>query len=182
MYHFKGYKSNMKKNVKNERDPSVPQDDKSEKFVLVLPSIRSGHNVGAMFRTGDAIGIDKIYLTGYTAEPTHPKVAKVSLGAENFIPWEKCVQTGRLLKKLKKKGYNIVALEQTKKSIDIFKWKPKFPLALVVGNEVRGVDKRILDLCDAHVVIPMVGQKESLNVSIAAGVALYHIKNNLSRS
>ena len=152
---------------------------KQEKFILILPDIRSGHNVGAMFRTGDAVGIDKIYLTGYTTIPSHPHVAKVSLGAENTILWEKYEKTERLLKQLKKKGYNIVALEQTEKSIDIFQWKPKFPLALVVGNEVRGVEKELLDLCDVYVEIPMVGQKESLNVSIAGGIAMYYIKNNL---
>jgi tRNA G18 (ribose-2'-O)-methylase SpoU len=143
-----------------------------------LPDIRSGHNVGAMFRTADAIGVDKIYLTGYTSEPSHPHVAKVSLGAEQWIPWEKYKQTGRLLTQLKKKGYNIVALEQTKMSVDIFKWRPKFPLALVVGNEVRGVEKKFLKLCDTHVEIPMVGKKESLNVSIASGIAMYHIGNS----
>lgn len=146
---------------------------------MVLPSIRSGYNVGAMFRTADAVGVDKIFLTGYTACPPHHQIAKVSLGAETWIPWVRYQSTGRLLNKLKKVGYNIVALEQTEKSKNIFKWKPKFPLAMVVGNEVRGIDKRYLDLCVEQVEIPMVGKKESLNVSIAAGIALYYIKNNI---
>ncbi|PIT87486.1 MAG: RNA methyltransferase [Candidatus Magasanikbacteria bacterium CG10_big_fil_rev_8_21_14_0_10_40_10] len=149
-----------------------------EKFVLILPSIRSGHNVGAMFRTGDAVGVDKIYLTGYTAVPPHRQIDKVSLGAEKWIPFEYCQQTGRLIKKLKKQGYSVVALEQTKNSVNIFKWKPDFPIALIVGNEVRGIDGRIIKLCDQSVHIPMQGRKESLNVSIAAGVALYHIYSN----
>jgi len=149
--------------------------ENKEKFVLVIPSIRSGHNVGAMFRTGDAFGVDKIYICGYTVTPPHPQLDKVSLGAETWIPWEQKKQTGRLLKNLKKQGFNIVALEQTEKSVDITKWKPKFPLALVLGNEVRGVDKKLLDLCDAHIEIPMQGKKESLNVSVAAGVAMYEI-------
>ncbi|MFH1291938.1 MAG: RNA methyltransferase [bacterium] len=148
-----------------------------EKFVLVLPSIRSGHNVGAMFRTGDAVGVDKIYLTGYTACPPHTQIDKVSLGAEKWIPWQYYKSTGCCLNKLEKMGYNIVALEQTDKSKNIFDWKPNFPLALVVGNEVRGVDKKYLDRCSEHVEIPMRGRKESLNVSIAVGVALYYIKN-----
>lgn len=147
-------------------------------FVLVLPDIRSGHNVGAMFRTGDAVGVDKIYLTGYTSEPSHPHVAKVSLGAETWIPWEKYESCTELLKKLKKLGYNIVALEQTKKSKNLLTWKPKFPLALVVGNEVRGVEPELVDLCDETIEIPMRGRKESLNVSIAAGVALYQVFRN----
>jgi len=154
-------------------------DINKEKFVLVLPSIRSGHNIGAMFRTGDAVGVNKIYLTGYTACPPHTQIDKVSLGAEKWIPWEYYKQTGRLLNKLKKMGYNIVALEQTKISQNIFDWKPKFPIALVVGNEVRGVEKKYLDLCDTHIEIPMLGKKESLNVSIAAGISLYHISNHL---
>lgn len=149
-------------------------------FILVLPSIRSGHNVGAMFRTADAVGIEKIYLTGYTACPPHRQITKVSLGAETWIPWEQHKQAGRLLRKLKKIGYNIVALEQTGKSRNIFKWKPKFPLALVVGNEVLGVKNEYLNICDEQIEIPMVGKKESLNVSIAAGVAMYYIKNNSS--
>ena len=152
-----------------------------KKFVLILPSIRSGHNVGAMFRTGDAFGIDKIYLTGYTATPPHTQIDKVSLGAEKWIPWEQCKQTGRLLTKLKKMGYNIVALEQSTRSVDMTKWKPKLPLALVVGNEVRGIEKKYLDKCDEHIEIPMIGKKESLNVSIAAGVAMYHIFSSIKR-
>lgn len=146
---------------------------------MVVPSIRSGHNVGAMFRTADGAGVDKIYLCGYTAAPPHPQIDKVSLGAETWIKWEQKKQTASLLKKLKKKGYNIVALEQTQRSKNIFDWKPKFPLALVVGNEVKGVDKKILDLCDEHVEIPMKGKKESLNVSVAAGIALYHVSKYL---
>ncbi|MFH1790200.1 MAG: RNA methyltransferase [bacterium] len=149
-----------------------------EKFVLVLPSIRSGHNVGAVFRTADAVGANKIYLTGYTACPPHSQIDKVSLGAEKWIKWKKYKRTGYCLNKLKKMGYNIVALEQTDKSQDIFKWKPKFPIALVIGNEVRGIEKKYLALCDEHIQLPMIGKKESLNVSIATGIALYHIFQN----
>ena len=150
-----------------------------EKFVLIVPSIRSGHNVGAIFRTADGSGVDKIYLCGYTACPPHVQIDKVSLGAEKWIPWEKCKQTGRLLKKLKQMGYNIVGLEQTKDSKDIFKYKPKFPLALIVGNEVRGIDKKLLKYCDQTVEIPMKGRKESLNVSVAAGIAMYKISQKM---
>ncbi|MDD2758113.1 MAG: RNA methyltransferase [Patescibacteria group bacterium] len=146
-----------------------------EKFVLVLPDIRSAHNVGAMFRTADGAGVDKIYLTGYTARPPHPQVDKVSLGAEKWMPWEYRKSTWRLLKELRETGYNIVALEDTPKSASIFKWQPKFPLALVVGNEKTGVTKALLKYCDVSVVLPMRGRKKSLNVSVAAGIGLYHI-------
>lgn len=145
------------------------------KFVLIIPNIRSGHNVGAMFRTADGAGVDKLYLTGYTPCPPHPQVDKVSLGAEKIVPWKYFKQAGRLLKQLKKEGYNIVALEHTKTSKNIFKWKPKFPLALVVGNEKTGVTKSLLKYCDEAIEIPMKGKKTSLNVSVAAGVAIYHL-------
>ncbi|MFA5062429.1 MAG: RNA methyltransferase [Patescibacteria group bacterium] len=149
------------------------------KFVLVIPNIRSGHNVGAMFRTADGAGVDKIYLTGYTPCPPHPQVDKVSLGAEKSVSWQYFKQAGRLLKQLKKEGYNIVALEHTKTSKDIFKWKPKFPIALIVGNEKTGVTKSLLKYCDEAVEIPMKGKKTSLNVSVAAGIAIYRICNQL---
>ncbi len=148
-------------------------------FVLVVPNIRSGHNVGAMFRTADGAGVDKIYLSGYSPRPPHPQVDKVSLGAEKAVPWEYAAQPGRLLKKLKAAGYQIVALEQTPKSVSIYQWQPKFPLALVVGNEKTGVTKNLLRYCDLAVAIPMRGAKNSLNVSVAAGIALYYIRSHV---
>jgi len=166
-------------NVKKEILHCVRDDDdageRKEKFVLVLPNIRSAHNVGAMFRTADGAGVDKIYLTGYTACPPHPQLDKVALGAEKWMNWEYACQTGRLLKKLRSDGYSIVALEQTKNSVSIYKWTPRFPLVLVVGNEKTGVSKSLLKYCDSAVEIPMAGRKKSLNVSVAAGVAMYYI-------
>lgn len=144
-----------------------------EKFVLILPNIRSGHNVGAMFRTADGAGVDKLYLTGYTPCPPHVQVDKVSLGAEKWMPWEYYKQPARLLKKLKEKGFHIVALELTKNSGNIYEWKPEFPLALIVGNEKTGVTRNLLKYCEASVHLPMHGKKNSLNVSIAAGIAMY---------
>ena len=143
--------------------------------MLVLPNIRSGHNVGAMFRTADGAGVDKLYLTGYTPCPPHVQVDKVSLGAEKWIPWEHAKNTVPVLKKLKKAGFTVVALEQTGKSGNIYAWRPKFPLALIVGNEKTGVTRNILKYCDAAVHLPMNGRKTSLNVSVAAGIAMYHI-------
>jgi len=153
-------------------------DMKKENFVLVVPSIRSAHNVGAMFRTADGAGVDKIYLCGYSPVPPHPRLDKVSLGAEKWVPFEYFRQASRALTKLKQMGYNIIALEQTKTSQDIFKFKPKFPLALVVGNEKTGVSKSLLKYCDASIEIPMRGKKNSLNVSVATGIALYQISKS----
>ena len=151
-----------------------------ENFVLILPNIRSAHNVGAMFRTADGAGVDKIYLTGYTHCPPHPRLDKVSLGAEKWVPWEYAKQTGRLLKKLKSQGYTIAALEQTPKSVNIYEWELQFPLVLIVGNEVTGVNKNLLKYCDSEIELDMKGKKKSLNVSVAAGIAMYYIssKNN----
>lgn len=153
-------------------------NDVMPKFILILPNIRSGHNVGAIFRTADGAGVDKLYLTGYTPCPPHVQIDKVSLGAEKWMPWEYRKQTGRLLKELKEMGYTIVALEQTKTSQGIFGFQPQFPLALVLGNEKTGVSKSLLKYCDQAIEIPMHGKKNSLNVSVAAGVAMYVIKNN----
>lgn len=153
-----------------------------EKFVLILPNVRSGHNVGAMFRTADGAGVNKIYLTGYSPCPPHPRVDKVSLGAEKAVPWEYYKQPGRLLKKLKQDGFRIIGLEQTKNSVNIYSWKPKSPLALVVGNEKTGISPNILKLCDVIVHLSMRGHKSSLNVSVVAGIAMYYIAENVKGS
>ncbi|MEK7681041.1 MAG: RNA methyltransferase [Patescibacteria group bacterium] len=161
--------------MKTSPSPSPYKGEGIKKFVLILPNIRSGHNVGAIFRTADGAGVDKLYLTGYTPCPPHTQIDKVSLGAEKWMPWEYRKQVGRLLQELKKMGYNIVALEQTKLSKNINEWEPKFPIALVFGNEKTGVPKSLLKHCDDAIEIPMVGKKNSLNVSVAAGIAMHHI-------
>lgn len=146
-----------------------------KQIYLVLHNIRSAHNVGSIFRTADAAGVSKIYLCGYTPTPENIKVEKTALGAEKTVPWEQHKQTWRLLAKLKKEGIKIVALEQTPKSVDYRKFKPKFPMILVLGNEVSGLSKEILKYADKIIAIPMYGQKESLNVSVAVGIALYKV-------
>ncbi len=146
-----------------------------QKVYIILNNIRSRENVGSIFRTADAAGVAKIYLCGITPTPPHEKISKTALGAETYVSWEYCKETWRLLEKLKKEGMNVVALEQTKKSVDLFKFKPKFPLTLVLGNEVGGLSPKILKYCGKKVVIPMHGKKESLNVSVAAGIALFRL-------
>ena len=146
-----------------------------KEIIVVLDNIRSRENVGSIFRTADAAGVAKIYLCGITPAPPHEKISKTALGEEAYVLWESCKQTWRLLDKLKEEGMNIVALEQTKTSRDIFKFKPKFPLVLVLGNEVNGLSPKILKYCDKKLAIPMYGKKESLNVSVAAGIALYQL-------
>lgn len=150
---------------------------KQKVFFVICDNIRSLYNVGSIFRTADALGIKKIYLCGITGTPKQEGIKKVSLGAENFVSWEYVKQTGRLMQKLKANGVQIIALEQIKNSVDLGRFKPRFPCALVLGNEVNGVSKAVLKKCDAVVEIPMAGKKESLNVAVAFGIAGYFLKN-----
>jgi len=149
---------------------------KSER-VVVCHNIRSAFNVGSIFRTADGAGVDKIILGGYSAYPPHPQLAKTALGAEKSVPYERVWQTWRAIDNLRKRGYHIVALENSFGAKNVFKFKPKFPLALILGNEVNGLSKNILQRCDDIIALPMCGQKESLNVSVAFGVAIYWLQN-----
>ena len=147
----------------------------SKDFYVICDNIRSLYNVGSIFRTADALGVKKIYLCGITGTPLQKGLAKVALGAEKSVSWERVGQTWRVVEKLKRQGVQVVALEQTLGSIEIKRFKPTFPLALVVGNEVDGVAKSVLKRVNAAVQIPMAGVKESLNVSVAFGIAGYEI-------
>jgi len=147
-----------------------------KEFYVILDNIRSLENIGSIFRTADAIGVSKIFLCGICGRPPHHKISKTALGAEKIVAFEYYRQTGRLIDKLKKQGIQIVALEQAEKDVDYRKFKPKLPLALVLGNEVKGIPQRILGKCDKIIYLPMSGQKESLNVSVAFGAVGYHIK------
>lgn len=146
-----------------------------QELCLILHNIRSAYNVGSIFRTADGAGVAKIYLCGISPTPEDIKVLKTSLGTEKTVPWEYHKQTWRLLKQLKECGIKIIALEQTPRSIDYKKFKPKFPLAVLVGGEVKGLNKKILSYVDKIIEIPMYGKKESLNVAVATGIALYKI-------
>ena len=151
-------------------------DYNTHPLYLILPNIRSCHNVGAMFRNADAFGVKKIYLVGWTPAPPKPQIDKVALGAETWIPWEQRKSLKRLITTLKKKGVCVAALEQSNKSVSVNLSKIAGPTALILGNEVSGVPSEILDLCDVVYDIPMCGKKESLNVSVAAGIALFALR------
>jgi len=143
---------------------------------IILDNIRSLHNVGSILRTADAAGWDKVYFTGYTGCPPDRRIEKVSLGAEEFVAWEQVEDPVKLCENLKNKKFKILALEQTEQSEDIFEFKTSEEnIALILGNEVEGVASELLALADHHLEIPMHGQKASLNVSVAAGVALYKL-------
>lgn len=149
--------------------------------ILILENIRSAQNVGALFRTADAAGISEIYIVGYTPDPLdrfgRPRsdIAKAALGAEKTIPWKHVVTISPLLKKLKKEGFQIIAIEQSKDSVDYKKIKTTDKVAFILGNEVGGVSKTALKNSDIIAEIPMKGEKESLNVSVAGGIAMFRI-------
>ena len=151
------------------------------KKVVILDNIRSVYNVGSIFRTADALGIDTIYLCGTTPTPTdrfgraRKDLAKVALGAEKDIIWEYYSDTKKIMKKLQKEKFQILVVEQDKKSVNFKKVKIKYPVAIVMGNEVEGIEKDILKLSDVILEIPMMGNKESLNVSVAFGIVGYQI-------
>lgn len=144
-------------------------------FYVLAHNIRSMHNVGAIFRTSDGAGVDKLFLTGYTAIPPRVEITKSALGAETWIPWEHEKDPLTVISRLRRDTVSVVALEQTKDAIEISEFTPTFPLCLVVGNEINGVPDDILQQCDTVVQLPMRGRKESLNVSVAFGIAAYEI-------
>ena len=147
-------------------------------FEVILDNIRSTFNVGAIFRTSDGAGISKVHLCGITPPPTHHKVHKTALGAETRIAYEKHPNTLELVQKLKEAGKRIWALEKTDASIPINQVKLEIndpETVLVVGNEVIGIDPDVLEICDCQVHIPMAGIKNSLNVAVAFGIAVYNL-------
>jgi 23S rRNA (guanosine2251-2'-O)-methyltransferase len=153
-------------------------------MIIILDNIRSLHNVGSVFRTADGAGAEKIYLCGITSTPIgkleeiRPQISKVALGAEKTVKWEYVKSTSRLIDKLKKLSYKIVAVELDKNSVPYFKTKIKKSdlknTAFVFGHEVRGISKSILKKSDKILEIPMHGEKKSLNVSIAVGIILFY--------
>lgn len=149
-----------------------------KQLFVILHNIRSCFNVGAIFRIADAVGVKKVFLTGYTPSPeTNPeKIKKTALGAEKFVSWEKIKNLSKLIDSLKKEKIKIVALETERKALLYFKFKPKFPLAILLGNEKRGINKKILKKVDIILKIPMFGKKESLNVAVAFGIVAFHFK------
>jgi len=156
---------------------------KNNELFVLAHNIRSLLNVGSIFRTCDSLGIDQLFLSGYTATPlTNPKLVKTALGAEKSVAWDYEKSATRLIKKLRlaHKGLVVVGLEnnlKNKRIKDLAKFKPRFPLLLVLGEEVKGIPKPIQELCDLFVEIPMQGQKESLNVTVAFGIASYTLLN-----
>ena len=152
-----------------------------KKKILILDTIRSAYNVGAMFRTADGVGVEKLYLVGYTPAPldrfgrVQSEIAKTSLGATESVAWEQVATDAvvELVQNLQADGYTVVAVEQDAKAVGWADFQVPERVAYVVGNETDGVSQMILDAADQILELPMHGQKESLNVSVTAGIVLY---------
>ncbi len=153
-------------------------------MVAVLDNIRSLYNVGSIFRTSDAVGIEKLYLCGITPSPldklgrVRPGFLKVDLGAHENVKWEKRTSTWRTIDKLKSEGYKIYAIEQSEKSVPYNRVRVDKKTALIVGHEVRGLSDAVMNRADKILEIPMSGVKESLNVSVAFGIVVYSLRYN----
>lgn len=144
---------------------------------VLIHNIRSVYNVGSVFRTSDGAGVDKIFISGYTACPPRDDLHKTALGAEESVKWEYTQDPISLIKELKKERFTVVSLEDTESSIDLFEYNFKDKrILLILGNEVDGVEEQFLQISDVITHLPMLGVKESLNVASAFAIAIYNIK------
>ena len=153
------------------------QNSEKQPIVLLLDNIRSLHNVGTFFRTGDAFNIEKILLCGITGTPPHREIQKTALGATESVSWQYFEDALVPIKEYKERGYKIVGIEQTDESIWLPDWDfdHELKMVLIFGNEISGVQQKILDVCDGSLEIPQFGTKHSFNVSVVAGIVLYDI-------
>lgn len=149
---------------------------------LILENIRSGVNIGAIFRTADAFRVEKIWITGYSPAPPHREIQRSALGATESVAWERADSAVELAKRLKSEGCFLAALEQTEDSQKLREFVPPGqPVVVALGNEVEGVSQELVDLCDVSLEIEQYGSKHSLNVSIAAGLLMYDLYYKLTQ-
>lgn len=164
-----------------EKSRLLQSDGTTTDYVLVLHDIRSVHNVGALFRTADAVGINRIIISGFTPAPIdrfgrlRPDITKAALGAEQSVPWETAVDCITLLQNYRDRGYVIIGLEQADQSVDYKDIVRSEKMVFVLGTETTGMSSELLQECTVIAEIPMRGIKESLNVSVAAGILLYRV-------
>ena len=145
-------------------------------LIVLVDNVRSLYNVGSIFRTSDGVMIEKLILAGFTPHPPRKEIEKTALGSTKSVPWEYTKHPNEIIQNLKERGYKICCLELTDKSIhynDIT--ISEFPLCLVIGNEINGVSKEVMELCDLAIEIPMYGIKQSLNVAVAYGIAVFEL-------
>jgi 23S rRNA (guanosine2251-2'-O)-methyltransferase len=160
-----------------------------KRLVLIAHNVRSCLNVGSLLRTADGLGLEHVYLTGYTPYPLVDgdtrlphlarqianRINKSALGAGGMVAWSHETEVEKVISRLRDSGYQIIALEQTEQSVPLDQFQSSKPIALIVGREVEGIETKVLAQCDQAIEIPMRGQKESFNVSVAAAIALYEL-------
>ena len=142
---------------------------------ILLDNVRSLYNVGAFFRTADAAGVSALVLCGITGHPPKRALTKTALGAEERVAWEHTWDAAGTVRSLREEGCEMAAVETSVHAIDLFDWKPRFPVCVVFGHEVDGIRPEVAALCDTHIRIPMLGTKHSLNVATAGGVVVYEL-------
>lgn len=166
----------------NRISPKEFKETEKIPLVVVLDNVRSLHNVGSVFRTSDAFLVEAIYLCGITATPPHAEIHKTALGAEDSVSWLYFEKTTDAIRLLKENGYHVAAIEQAENSImleDLNLKAPKY--AVVLGNEVKGVDQKVMDFCDSCIEIPQFGTKHSLNVSVTSGIIIWELFRKLHK-
>ncbi|MDA1209310.1 MAG: RNA methyltransferase [bacterium] len=151
---------------------------KDTSIIVLAHNIRSLWNIGSLFRTSDAFGVEKLILTGYTGTPPRREISKTAIGADEWVIWEQKEDPIQVIQDLRSQGYKVVALEQSAVAIDISTYTPPSKICLILGHEVTGVPEEQLTICDDHIYIPMHGKKESINVSVAAGIALERLRHS----
>ena len=173
-----------KRKIKELNRLSAEEFRKTKKtpLVVVLDNIRSCNNTGSVFRTSDALLVEKIYLCGITATPPNKEIHKTALDAEKSVDWEYRKKTEDALKELREKGFKLLAVEQVENSIPLPSFQPEKgeKIAIVFGNEVKGVQQKVVNLCDGALEIPQYGTKHSFNVSVSAGIVLWDIFQKLN--
>ena len=160
---------------------SAPYDGLRLPAAILLDNVRSMYNVGAFFRTADGVALEKIYLAGITARPPMKEITKTALGADLTVPWEGTSDAAALLADLHQRNWEIAAIETSLHAVDLFDWQPKFPVCVLFGHEVEGLQAPLLQAADTHVRLPMLGQKHSLNVATAGGIVLYELLRKYRR-
>ena len=153
-------------------------------LVVVLDNIRSCHNIGSVFRTSDALLVEAIYLCGFTATPPNKEIHKTALDAEDSVEWQYFEKTEMAVSRLRHEGYLVYAVEQTENSISLPDFSPKKneKIALVFGNEVKGVQQKVVNLCHGAIEIPQYGTKHSFNISVSAGIVLWDLFNKMTEN
>jgi 23S rRNA (guanosine2251-2'-O)-methyltransferase len=157
-----------------EQIPKLP-------VAVLLDNVRSLYNVGSFFRTVDAANVEALHLCGITGHPPSKALAKTALGSEERVTWNHNWEAAAEIRDLHDRGYEIAAVETSLHSVDLFDWMPRFPVCVIFGHEVDGIQEHLLEMCDSHIRIPMLGRKHSLNVATAGGVVIYELLRKYRR-